>query len=47
MGEALAKGGPVDAVSVLEIAVTDPHMGAYVSSVVGAGVVLSFLAVVG
>ena len=27
MGEALGKGGPIDAVSLLEIAVTDPHMG--------------------
>ena len=27
MGEALGKGGPIDVVSLLEIAVTDPYMG--------------------
>ena len=42
MGEALGKGGPVDAVSLLEIAVTDSRMRAQVSSVVCAGVVQVF-----
>ena len=27
MGEALGKGGPIDVVSFLEMAVTDPHRG--------------------
>ena len=42
MGGALGKGGPVDAVSLLERVVTESHMGASVSSVVCAGVVHVF-----
>ena len=38
MGKALGKGGPIDVVSLLETAVTDPHMAAQVSSMVCAAV---------